>query len=551
MSLRLARAFVAASLALVVAVPCARAASPAGFLYATSSDPTVRQYAADAAGLLAPLDPAQAPGGAGETGVAAAPDGRSVYVVNESVDSVSQYDVGADGALTPKMPATVPTGGSPFGIAVAPDGRHAYVANQSDDTVSVYDVAAGGVLQPASTAPAGEGPIGVALTPDGRSAYVADFDADAVSQYDVAADGSLRPKLPARVDGVPFPAGLAVSPDGRSAYVTNELLDGTISQFDVAADGTLSPKAPATVAAGVQPTGVVATARGVYAANFGSSTISQYDAGAGGGLSPMAPATVTSAAKPFGLALSADGASLYAAAFAEPAIAQFDVGADGALAPKSPASVPASPGPLGVAFVRAPDTTAPTVELRSPADGASLPQGAVVRADYSCADQGGSGLASCAGDVPDGAPIDTSELGIHRFTVVARDGAGNTTVVTHRYKVVYAFPGFVVDRDVRRLHAGGSLRIRFSLGGDWGRYVLAAGEPASAPVDCATPGDLGAAVRARSHGRRGLRFRRGLYRFDWQTERAWAGTCRVFVLGLADGSEHRLLVSFRGRRRGR
>ena len=52
-------------------------------------------------------------------------------------------------------------------------------------------------------------------------------------------------------------------------------------------------------------------------------------------------------------------------------------------------------------------------------------------ADYACADEGGSGLASCTGDVPDGDALDTSTPGTHDFTVVARDGAGNETTVTH------------------------------------------------------------------------------------------------------------------------
>ena len=82
------------------------------------------------------------------------------------------------------------------------------------------------------------------------------------------------------------------------------------------------------------------------------------------------------------------------------------------------------------------DRTEPTVDLRTPPDGAVYAQGEDVVADYDCADEaGGSGLASCTGDVADGAALDTAALGAHSFTVTAVDGAGNTTTVTHNYRV--------------------------------------------------------------------------------------------------------------------
>lgn len=81
------------------------------------------------------------------------------------------------------------------------------------------------------------------------------------------------------------------------------------------------------------------------------------------------------------------------------------------------------------------DTTAPTVTLTTPAQGASFAQNAVVNASYSCADTGGSGLATCVGDVADGAPINTATLGNHTFTVTATDAAGNIGTAVHDYVV--------------------------------------------------------------------------------------------------------------------
>lgn len=83
------------------------------------------------------------------------------------------------------------------------------------------------------------------------------------------------------------------------------------------------------------------------------------------------------------------------------------------------------------------DVTAPTIDLRNPADGASLDRHATVEADYDCVDEpGGSGLASCDGTVPDGGSVDTATIGDKDFTVEAADNAGNSDRVTHTYTVV-------------------------------------------------------------------------------------------------------------------
>ena len=62
-------------------------------------------------------------------------------------------------------------------------------------------------------------------------------------------------------------------------------------------------------------------------------------------------------------------------------------------------------------------------------------QGTVQRADYSCTD-GLSGIAQCGGTVADGAPIDTSTIGRHRFSATAVDRAGNGRTTTFTYTVV-------------------------------------------------------------------------------------------------------------------
>ena len=81
------------------------------------------------------------------------------------------------------------------------------------------------------------------------------------------------------------------------------------------------------------------------------------------------------------------------------------------------------------------DTVRPTVTLSTPAEGAAYAPNQLVIANYSCADEGSSGITTCQGSVPEGSPIDTSTPGTHTFTVFALDKAQNRTEVTHSYTV--------------------------------------------------------------------------------------------------------------------
>jgi hypothetical protein len=85
------------------------------------------------------------------------------------------------------------------------------------------------------------------------------------------------------------------------------------------------------------------------------------------------------------------------------------------------------------------DTTDPTVSITSPVNRDHYLLGQHVPAAYTCDDPlsngVASGIASCVGDVPSGADLDTSTLGPHVFTVTATDHAGNTHTETRAYVV--------------------------------------------------------------------------------------------------------------------
>jgi uncharacterized repeat protein (TIGR01451 family) len=81
-----------------------------------------------------------------------------------------------------------------------------------------------------------------------------------------------------------------------------------------------------------------------------------------------------------------------------------------------------------------------TATITTPSDGATYTHGQSVSAAYSCATDPDFNVASCAGDVPNGSPIDTSTAGSFTFTVNAADDAGQTATATSHYQVLAAPP---------------------------------------------------------------------------------------------------------------
>ena len=197
----------------------------------------------------------------------------------------------------------------------------------------------------------------------------------------------------------------------------------------------------------------------------------------------------------------------------------------------------AEAGPVGGNEV---DRRAPSIDVSAPADGATYPQGAAVTASYSCGD-GGSGVASCVG--PKGG-LDTTTPGRHEVTVTATDRAGNGASRSVGYNVGFAWRGFFTP-PLSHAHAGRTIPLAFSLGGDYGLGVLAEGSPRSVAVSCDTGAPLGAGepAEAVAGGLVDLPWL-GRYLYLWKTSPAWAGMCRRLAMTLADGSVHTLDVSF-------
>ena len=292
----------------------------------TTPEREVLQFDVDpGTGSLSPKADPSARSGRAPSAVVAAPDGRSVYVVDALDDTISQYDVDPEtGELSQKSPAAVDAPAGPNDVAVSPDGRSAYVSAFGDNALGQFDVdPATGRLSPKTTPLVEDvsAPLGLAMTPDGRSLYAA--TTDGVAQFDVSsADGTLTPKSPAVV-AIDIPDVIAVSADGRSAYANSR---DDVAQFDIdPSDGTLTDKVPATVSVATNPaiTGIGLTPDGgsAFVAGQGVETIFRFAIGQGGGLEPRTPFTTSAPAPANALAITPDAP-----------VAKFSVGTEGLLA---------------------------------------------------------------------------------------------------------------------------------------------------------------------------------------------------------------------------
>ena len=77
----------------------------------------------------------------------------------------------------------------------------------------------------------------------------------------------------------------------------------------------------------------------------------------------------------------------------------------------------------------------PTITTTTPANGARVTQGQVIRAAYACTAPAGSTVTACTGTTPAGAPINTVTVGAHTFSVTTVDSDGVTAARTVIYTV--------------------------------------------------------------------------------------------------------------------
>jgi hypothetical protein len=126
---------------------------------------------------------------------------------------------------------------------------------------------------------------------------------------------------------------------------------------------------------------------------------------------------------------------------------------------------------------------------------------------------------------------------------------GNTVLeLPVNLQVLYPFSGFLATfRNppvLNEAHSDGVQTFWFRLGGDRGLNVVSASE--SRRIDCATAEPVGPLEPAATPSWTGLSYQAytGRYAYPWKTTTAYKGTCREFVLTLADRSVHTARLHF-------
>jgi virginiamycin B lyase len=359
------------------------------------------------------------------SGIVAGPDGKLWFTERTGQSIVSITTNMATLAFYP-----LPSGGSPVGIAAGPDGRLWFAENTAD---RVGAIGTDGAIVEYALPSTGTQSFGIAGGPD--------------AVWFTEQAGNRIGTMPIAIDTTAPTVDLTVPADGAS-FLVGDAVTAAYSCGDAGGSGLASCTGP--VPSGIR---IDTATTGTHA-----FTVTATD-GAGNTASVTHTYTVSAdeTAPTVDVSSPADGAAFLVGTRVIAAYSCADQGGsglDGCDGPVAPGdaidtanqgphdfTVTASDGAGNTASVTNTytvfaDETAPTVDVSSPADGASFLVGTRVVARYSCADEGGSGLASCDGPVAPGDAIDTASPGTHDFTVTASDGAGNRASVTRHYTVV-------------------------------------------------------------------------------------------------------------------
>jgi YVTN family beta-propeller protein len=158
-------------------------------------------------------------------GLAAAPDGRTLYASGGNQDVVYRYAWDSAGAtlrdslaLGPQ-PLGEPGTRYPAGLGISPDGRFLYVAENLADSLAVLETATGRLV---GRYPVGRYPYGVAVARDG-TVYVSAWGGWTVSVFGPMPDGALEPRRQLQV--ARHPSALLLNRSGTRLFVASASTD--------------------------------------------------------------------------------------------------------------------------------------------------------------------------------------------------------------------------------------------------------------------------------------------------------------------------------------
>jgi len=136
------------------------------------------------------------------------------------------------------------------------------------------------------------------------------------------------------------------------------------------------------------------------------------------------------------------------------------------------------------------------------------------------------------------------QVGVTTVNVTATDPTGNTATGSFTVNVLHNFSGFLQPVEnmptLNIANAGQAVPVKFSLSGNKGLNIFAAGYPASGQVACDATEPGSVIEETVSAGGSSLIYdaTADRYTYVWKTQKAWKGTCRILSLRLTDGSDN-------------
>ena len=171
-------------------------------------------------------------------------------------------------------------------------------------------------------------------------------------------------------------------------------------------------------------------------------------------------------------------------------------------------------------------------------------------------DPGATASDGCAGDLTSSivvtGSVDTNTVGFYALTYTVTDPSGHSDTEVRNVEVLpYNFTGFFSPINnlptVNEIKAGQAAPVKFSLGGDQGLNIFAAGSPSSVQVACDTALPVDAVEETETAGSSFLVYDAATdrYKYVWKTENSWKNTCRQLTMTLRDGTVHVAIFKFK------
>jgi len=201
------------------------------------------------------------------------------------------------------------------------------------------------------------------------------------------------------------------------------------------------------------------------------------------------------------------------------------------------------------------DISAPTQTAADPLvftfelDAATL-AAAGLTADEVAIYRNGVPIADCtgAGATPDPCVASRTTQPDGDGEIVVRSSSASSWGFGERYDTS---GGFLQPVDnpptLNTVNGGGTVPVKFRLGGNEGLAILAAGSPTSVQVACPGSTAVDAIEETTSSSGGGLSYDpvADAYQYNWKTSKSWAGTCRRLTLTFREGSQLQALFKLK------